>query len=235
MTKAKAKMSKEERLHKYLRLMSERIKYWSKRLSEIKVCLSDGNRKIGKVMNVSTAPVFCCGNCAECRHLCYDIKACFQYENVRDARARNTVLARQNPEEYFRQIDEAISRRRTNKYFRWHVAGDILNYAYFENMVRIAEKHPDFLFWTYTKMYWIVNQYIDNHGPLPSNLHVMFSEWRGMPMDNPHGMPEFRVVFHDDAVKPDPKTCHYCPGNCDICKALHRGCVAGETTYCNEH
>ena len=52
-----------------------------------------------------------------------------------------------------------------------------------------------------------------------------------MPMDNPHGMPEFRVVFKDET----PPAGHYCPGNCDICKNLHRGCVEGETTYCMEH
>ena len=60
----------------------------------------------------------------------------------------------------------------------------------------------------------------------------MFSEWRGMPMSNPHGMPEFKVVFKDDAEKPRG---FYCPGNCDICKNSKRGCVAGETVYCNEH
>ena len=26
-----------------------------------------------------------------------------------------------------------------------------------------------------------------------------------------------------------------CPGNCDICKAIHRGCVAGENTFAKEH
>lgn len=204
-------------------------------VSEIPMCISTNNRKIGHVMNVSLMPVMTCGNCKECKYLCYDIKACLQYPNtVIDARMRNTVIMRRDRSEYFRRIDAACNRRRKNKFFRWHVAGDIVDIDYFDNMIQIARKHPDFKFWTYTKMYHIVNEWCDVYGrdAVPSNLSIMFSEWRGMPMVNPYNFPEFRVVFKTDAVKP---VGHYCPGNCDVCKAAGRGCVAGETTYCNEH
>ena len=206
-------------------------------LENIELCISTGNNKIGKTMNISTMPILCCGNCKECKKLCYDIKACLQYPNtVIDARMRNTVIPRRNRSEYFRRIEVAIQRRRTNKYFRWHVAGDIIDVDYFDNMVKIARNHPDFIFWTYTKMYGVVNEWCLRHGgtrdAIPGNLHVMFSEWRGMPTINHYRFPEFRVVFKNDEVKP---TGFYCPGNCDICKAAKRGCIAGETTYCNEH
>lgn len=204
-------------------------------VNDIPLCISQGNRKIGRVMNVSLMPVMTCGNCKECKYLCYDIKACLQYPNtVIDARMRNTVIMRRDRNEYFRRIDAACSRRRKNKFFRWHVAGDIVDIDYFDNMVQIARNHPDFIFWTYTKMYHIVNAWCDANGrdAVPVNLKIMFSEWRGMPMVNPYNFPEFRVVFKSDAVKP---VGHYCPGNCDVCKAAGRGCVAGETTYCNEH
>ena len=225
---------KIETIRKVLRLANDKAAELEKVPCEkIPLCLSKGNRKIGKVMNVSLMPVMTCKNCKECKFLCYDIKACVQYPGtVIDARMRNTVLMKRNRDEFFARIDEAMSRRRTNKFFRWHVAGDIVDIDYFNRMVENARKHPDFTIWTYTKMYGIVNEWIDKNGALPGNFHVMFSEWRGMPMDNPHGMPEFRVVFKDDPVKP---VGHYCPGNCDICKNLHRGCVVGETTYCNEH
>lgn len=205
-------------------------------LEDIRECISTGNVKIGRTMNVSLMPILTCGNCRECSKLCYDIKACLQYPNtVIDARMRNTVLLRRDRNEYFRRIDAAISRRRTNKYFRWHVAGDIIDVDYFDRMVKIARKHPDFTFWTYTKMYNVVNEWcswhIDKRDAIPANLHIMFSEWRGMPMHNPYGFPEFRVVFKDE----ERPAGFYCPGNCDICKASNRGCLAGETTYCDEH
>lgn len=203
-------------------------------VEQIPLCISAGNMKIGRVMNVSLAPILSCANCSGCMHLCYDIKACAQYPNtVIDARMRNMTILRRDRAEYFRRIEQAISRRRTNKFFRWHVAGDIVDGDYFDNMVRIAREHPDFVFWTYTKNYKVVNAWVAEHGAdkIPANLSVMFSEWRGMPMDNPYGFPEFRVVFKDE----QPPKGFYCPGNCDICKNSGRGCIARETVYCMEH
>lgn len=203
----------------------------------LRVRVTAGNRKIGRVLNVSLMPVMACGNCKECKHYCYDIKACVQYaNNVITARMTNFILATERRDEYFSQIDSILSRRRRNKYFRWHVAGDILDIDYFDRMVETARSHPDFIMWTYTKMYHIVNEWVRAHGgdrsAIPSNLTIMFSEWRGMPMLNPYGFPEFRVVMLDDETRP---VGFYCPGNCDICKASGRGCIAGETVYCLEH
>jgi len=224
---------KKETLKKMLEIMGDTSrKYGRMEPDQIRECISSGNRKIGRVMNVSLPPVLSCGQCKECKYLCYDVKACMQYPGtVIDARIRNWALLKKDRAEYFRRIEQKIARRRRNKYFRWHVAGDIVDRDYFENMVAIAERHPDFIFWTYTKMYSVVNGFVSDGGRIPSNLHIMFSEWRGLPMVNPYGFPEFRVVFKDEA-RP---TGHYCPGNCDVCKATGRGCLAGETTYCLEH
>lgn len=127
-------------------------RYIVKTADEILISISKGNRKIGRVMNVSLMPIMTCANCKECMHYCYDIKACLQYpQNVLDARVRNTVLVMIDINEYFKRIDEACTKRRKNKFFRWHVAGDIISAEYFEKMLEIARKHPDFIFWTYTK------------------------------------------------------------------------------------
>lgn len=228
-------MYSEKSLKKLVKLMKNQGKVLAKLpVEEIKMAISKGNRKIGRVMNVSLPPLLTCANCAGCSKLCYDIKACLQYpDTVIDARMRNLTILQKDREEYFRRINDAISRRRLHKFFRWHVAGDIVDIDYFSRMVGIAFLHPDFKFWTYTKNYRVVNEWVDKNGrdALPANLSVMFSEWRGMPMDNPHGFPEFRVVFKDET----PPAGFYCPGNCDVCKEINRGCIAGETTYCNEH
>lgn len=202
---------------------------------DLKVCISKGNKKIGKTLNVSLPPVLTCANCSGCKELCYDIKACLQYENVRKARARNLVILKENPANYFDQIRSAIKRRKTNKFFRWHVAGDIPNYDYFVEMVKIAKENPDFKFWTYTKNYGLVNLYCMENGgkgSIPENLSIMFSEWRGMPMTNPFGFPEFRVVFKDEQK---PEGVKWCNGNCDHCIRNNSHCVKGETVYCMEH
>lgn len=207
--------------------------YMNASLSDIKICITNGNRKIGRVMNVSILPIFTClSNCQGCRFFCYDIKACMQYANVIKARARNTVLLWRDRDAYFEQIEKRISKRKKNKYFRWHVAGDIIDLDYFVRMVGIARRHDDFVFWTYTKQYKIVNRYCEIYGKesIPSNLSVMFSEWRGIEIDNPFGFAEFRVV--EDLKKANS---FICPGNCEICLENKTGCPYQKTATVKLH
>ena len=230
-----------ESIKKYVEKAKGLFQEYSENAENLKICISGGNRKIGKVMNVSTLPILSCGNCKECMHYCYDIKANLQYGNVLNARTRNSVLAKLNRKAYFQQIREALKRRRTNKFFRWHVAGDILDAGYFAEMVAIAKEFPDFTFWTYTKMYPIVNSFCKQNGgksAIPGNLSIMFSEWDGMPIYNPYGFGTFSCKL-EAGNKNHPAeyfdTLYRCPGNCDICKEARRGCLANEHTYADEH
>ena len=226
-------MFKAETIRKVVSNAKVMMKHYEKE-TEIPMCISDGNSKIGRVINVSLMPILTCANCAECQFLCYDVKACVRFQNsTLDARVRNTVLLKRDRDEFFRRIHDKVKRRRKNKYFRWHVAGDIVDLDYFARMVDLAKEFGDFVFWTYTKNYAVVNSYCDEYGKeaIPANLHIMFSEWRGMEMVNPYNFPEFRVVFKDE----EEPSGFYCPGNCDVCKEIKRGCLVGETTYCREH
>lgn len=212
-----------------------------KDVSEIKMCISPGNRKIGRVMNVSLPPIVTCHNCAGCKFYCYDVKACVQYPNtVIDARVRNLVVLEKDMDEYFRRIREKIARRRRNLYFRWHVAGDIPNMEYFIEMVNIARDFPNFTFWTYTKYYAIVNEYCDKYGrdSIPDNFKIMFSEWDGMELVNPYNFPVFTCKLKDGNKNHRPEyfdSLYKCPGNCDLCKENKLGCIGGMDTYCDEH
>ena len=205
---------------------------------DIHIVISKGNRKIGHTMNVSLLPIFTCANCKECKMFCYDIKACLQYpKNVLSARVKNTVLLKKSMSEYFNQIEKAIKRRKKNFYFRWHVAGDMISLEYLENMIRLAKKYPYFTFWTYTKNYSMVNEYVRTHGnsmkkAIPFNLSIMFSEWKGLEMDNPYGFPVFACVFPGEKPK---KSWYRCTGNCNDCIANKTGCVYGESSYTTLH
>ena len=192
---------------------------------EVKLVISNGNRKIGLCMNVSLAPIITCGNCKECKYFCYDVKACCQYENVRNARAKNTALFLYSRDEFFRQLWERMSRKKTNKFLRFHVSGEIIDIDHFSRMVETARKFPEFTIWTYTKMYHIVNEWIRENGSLPENFHVMFSEWIGLPIVNPYGMPVFRCV----ETETEAPGIALCPGDCNVCKEHHCGCVAGQS------
>ena len=164
-----------------------------------------------------------------------------QYTGVRFARVKNLWLAVNAPAQYFGQIRLALANRRKNKFFRWHVGGDIISPSYFAEMVKIAREFPDFTFWTYTKKYHIVNNYVVENGGrecIPDNLKIMFSEWDGMPLLNPFNFPVFSCRLKAGNKNHTPEyfdTLHKCPGNCDICKATGRGCIAGESTFADEH
>lgn len=230
----KASGYKPETIVKFIRTAKEKIKSYEEfETRKIPLCISSGNVKIGRVMNVSLLPIFTCKNCKECKRFCYDIKANFVYGNVLDARVRNTVLFNRNRDKFFKRIDDAMNHRRTNKYFRFHVAGDIVDLDHFRRMVETARRHPDFIIWTYTKNYSVVNEYCDKYGrdAIPENFSIMFSEWKGMPMENPYRFPVFACHFPDE---PEPES-FKCPGNCDICKAMHRGCIKGEDTHTDLH
>ncbi len=207
--------------------------YMALPIDSLKICITNGNKKIGHVMNVSLLPIFTCiNNCQGCRFFCYDIKACMQYKNVIMARARNTVLLWRNRDKFFDLIDKKISHRRKNKYFRWHVAGDIIDLDYFERMVEIAKNHKDFVFWTYTKQYDIVNTYCDRYGKqsIPSNFSIMFSQWDGIEIVNPYGFAEFRVVDDIKTAKG-----FICPGNCEFCLKNRCGCPYQQTVTNEKH
>ena len=209
-------------------------------VKNIKLAISHGNKKIGKVMNVSIAPIITCGNhCKECKCFCYDIKAVNMYPSCLDARARNTAILLKDREEYFNRIENAINRRKKNKFFRWHVAGEIIDINYFSHMVEIAKRHPDFIFWTYTKNYTVVNAYCDQFGRenIPNNFHIMFSKWDGKPLVNPYNFPVFACKLKNGNKDNDFdfSKAMKCPGNCDICKEHKIGCIGGMNTYAIEH
>jgi len=229
-------------IKKAVRLMNETMqKYENVRAEDIKLCISAGNRKIGRVMNVSLPPVVTCSNCDKCKYFCYDIKACLQYPNtVIDARIRNYMILKKDRDAFFNRIHLAMQARRKNKFFRWHVSGDILDIDYFSRMIELARLHPDFIIWTYTKNYAVVNEYcrLYGRGNIPGNFSIMFSEWDGMPLVNPYNFPSFSVRMKN-GNKNHPaeyfNNLYRCPGNCDVCKKLHRGCPFQENVFCDEH
>ena len=238
----KIKGFKPETLKKIVRDLKTRIEKHVAELKSgkrIKLVISAGNIKIGRCMNVSLAPIVTCKNCGKCKSFCYDVKACLQYENVREARAKNTALFLFDRIDFFNQLWDRMSRRRVNKFLRFHVSGEIMDIDHFALMVETARRFPDFKVWTYTKMYWIVNEYIRTHGgaketALPANFSVMFSEWRGVPIVNPYGLPVFRCIDLEEGDE-IPENMMQCPGCCDVCKAGNCGCVAGQSAYVFKH
>lgn len=101
------------------------------------------------------------------------------------------------------------------KLWRYFTCGDIADSRFLQVMVRLAENNPSVKFWSYTKKYEIVNNWIAKNGKLPQNLRIIFSHWLNddgsyFPMSNPYNLPtsEFIPLGREDLVK---TVTHVCP------------------------
>lgn len=173
------------------------IKYLVKTITGDKVTISGRNGKMGEVPSVSLPSYVTCVFCG-CWKKCYAVRLEKFRKTFRDANARNLKILLENPEKFWKQVKEAV---RKSRFFRFHVSGDIPNYEYFCKMIETAHEnsHCDIL--CFTKKYAIVNRWIDEHGriaeALPKNLHMVFSGWPGLKMENPYHLPEAHVRFKD--------------------------------------
>ena len=107
--------------------------------------------------------------------------------------AINTVLADYAKHTFFKEMREFCIGQR---FFRWHVSGDFINYDYFVNVVEIAKTAHRCDFMVFTKKWEIVNEYMDRGGKIPENLHILFSGWNNPELKpiNPYNFPETQVI-----------------------------------------
>ena len=196
------------------------------------VSISAGNTKMGKVASVSLLPVLTCpGRCkGTCGDKCYAKKLAILRPTVARAYARNTAIARFAPHAFFKAVKMAMQKA---EYFRFHVSGDILNPDYLRSVINACKTAPHCQVLMFTKRYEMVNAYIDRSGPLPNNLHCLFSGWTNLfPTDggwNPHRLPETTVYAKEEDIRPEWTLCG---GNCLDCAIHDGGCWtarSGET------
>lgn len=206
------------------------------------VRFSTGNRKTGAaVPSVSLIPIADCGNCKVCAGGCYDIRnVCFQ-KTVQVSRAVNSAIYHSNPAAYFDAVRKFV---RFARFFRWHVGGDVVDLDYWKNVVSIAVDTPACEFLIFTKEFDLINSWIDAGGVIPSNLHVIFSDWRGIEMNNKYNLPVSSPVWFDKAGNEIERGPHctaaavWCPGSCENCAAVCGGCWGlkkGETVLFHAH
>jgi hypothetical protein len=179
--------------------------------------ISKGNSKLGKIPNVSLIPIKDCKNCKFCSKDCYALKSWKMYPNARKAWTENSKLAHTNITMYFNNIIAFILKDKP-KYFRWHVAGDILNQIYLNRMILIAHCFPKTRFLCFTKRFDLDYQnYGFSYPNIPNNLAIFFSMWSGM--KKPKKIKGINFTWCQDGTeKRIPKNAIYCQGNCSNCK-----------------
>ena len=182
-----------------------------------KVSISKGNKKMGFIPSVSLPPIVTCAKGCTCAKKCYAAKLCRIYANTRKAYARNLDILKNDMDNYFTQVKAAAM---VTKYFRFHVSGDIPDMNYLDRMVKLAQELPGTTFLAFTKQYNFINYFLE-YAQIPDNLKIIFSEWPGMPMMNPHNLPVAHVIFKGQEPADDWKICG---GNCSECACRGVGC-----------
>lgn len=195
--------------------------------------LSPGNSKMGQIPSISLPAVETCPP-APCVTDCYGKKIERLRPAVRAAYQSNLALLREDPDTYWREAEGAVM---LSRFFRFHVSGDIPDAEYLKRMTELAARQRHCQILCFTKRYDLVNQFLDMGGTIPDNLHLVFSAWRGYPMENPHGLPEAHVRYRDGTTTAR-ENAEPCGGNCSDCARTSGGCwgiQSGGQVVFNQH
>lgn len=179
-----------------------------------------GNTKLGnQIPCVNMPPIMTCRVGAPCYKYCYARKGSFLYETVIKSHIENMMEFQRDPDGFFKQIKDFLNGVVTYKYFRWHSSGDVINRDYLERMVKLAQECSQTEFLAYTKKFELWNQYLSEGNTLPTNLHVVFSNWdKNFKVENPFNLPMTYVDFRKKEMNPEmPKDAYVCPGSCEGC------------------
>ena len=196
------------------------------------VSVSPGNTKMGAIPSVSLPPVLTCLENVPCAHDCYAVRFCRLRPSVRAAYESNLEIYKENPERFWSEVERAA---KMHRFFRFHVAGDIPDRAYYRGMKSVCERCPKTEFLCFTKRHALVTDETDLHGLPPENLHLIFSDWKGMHMENPYRFPTCEVLEKNETPQPGWVLCG---GNCTECALTDGGCWSlgfGDTICIPKH
>lgn len=181
----------------------------------MKLTVSWGNSKLGRIPNISLPPGKSCPAGVPCYRdgSCYALKAYKMYPNVRKAWDTNWALWRTSPTMYFQQLWLWLGKRKNPvKRFRFHVSGDIPDMEYYSFMCITAMTFKKTKFLCFTKQYGLAND------PLrPKNLVLVVSRWPGWPCQDTKDTPT--AWMHDPDYRDvyTPSNARKCPGSCATC------------------
>ena len=122
----------------------------------MKNLLVKGNKKLHKsIFCWSITPVLSCLNSSSCAKTCYAHKYYIMYPFVKPAWDHNFEMAKDGS--FVEPIIGQLKRARICSAVRIHVAGDFFSQEYIENWKRIAVSFPEIVFYSYSKVFDILD------------------------------------------------------------------------------
>ena len=210
-----------------------------------------GNSKIGKAVgSYNFSPEQSCDHNCECykEKICYACGGFYMMPSNMYGYAENLAYFLKTDNKTFCDKFCAELKKNGNKKFRYFTCGDILNRRFFDCMIENARRMPDVKFWSYTKKYSIVNQWVKENGieNFPKNLKIIFSHWLNkdgsyFPMENPYNFPTSEFIPFGKEHLAENVT-HICPcsnpdvlSTCDSCEHPCYELNFGESMALLEH
>lgn len=183
----------------------------------IKIHISAGNAKLGKVPNFSLVPGRTCSAeaCKTClKEGCYAMKSYRVYPSVKKAWDDNTAAAVENLPALEAELNRYFAGMNAPRYFRLHVGGDFVSREYAAMWARVMEKAPHTNFLAFTKQFDHIRGV-----QFPANASIVLSAWPGCEI--PSDLRSlYSVAWLDDGTGSRiPADAIPCPGNCEHCGA----------------
>lgn len=184
------------------------------------VNISTGNQKMGAIHSVSLPRLVTCPHDVPCKKDCYMHRLSTR-PNVKNTYDENYIAYKKSPEWYWFSI---IADCKSQRYFRWHVCGDIPDDLYVWGMIHVAKQTPMCKHLCFTKNYQDINTVLEElDGEIPNNLILVFSRWGDYPCDNKYNLPEAWVTLEsvpDYAMEKGT----ICSHSCSECNLYEQGC-----------
>ena len=209
----------------------------------------NGNDKTGLAVNVNFPIEYTCRHDCECYKLglCYACQGCYLFPANQAGYSENyNYYKNATSADMLKTFQLVLDNVKNVRLWRYFTCGDIPDKRFLQIMVDFAIANPAVKFWSYTKKYHIVNEWIDEHGQLPENLKIIFSHWLNkdgtyLPMDNKHNLPtsEFIPLGQEHLAE---NVTHVCPcsdpnvvATCATCDCPCYGLCNGQSMALLEH
>ena len=217
-------------------MLMERLKEMPPYTIDHPTCISEGNEKIGPILNVSLPPIVSCQPGVPCANEgCYSMKSWNMYPGTRRARRHNWAKLHHSRDAFFNDIHNRLAikprQRKFPAFFRWHVDGDIPDQDYLERMKDIARAHSNVAMLAFTKNYSL------NLNSLPHNLVIIPSTWPKLNIPD-EILKQFPVAWVYDEKNVVLRLCgiyFVCSGHCSDCFACWHINKLGQDVLFHKH
>jgi len=181
-----------------------------------RIRISDKNKKMGNVPSVSFPPVITCGAKIPCAVKCYVVRNMIggRYgKTIAASYAANLEFFNADRDAFFGQLARFLERR-TPRFFRFHVSGDVIDADHMRRMLDTARTFPDVRFLAFSKRF----ELFPTRRNVPRNFALIASLWPKWGT-RPRGYRAAFMQTADGAEKRVPSNALECPGNCETCGA----------------